>query len=252
MTLKKRLLPCLDVDAGRVVKGVAFKNLVDAGDPAELAERYERDGADEIIFLDITATHENRGIFVETVRRTADRLAIPLTVGGGLRTLEEIRAVLRAGADKVSLNSAAVRDPDFLRAAAAEFGDQCVVLAIDAARDDAGARRVAVRGGRELTGLDPAAWALRGAELGAGEILLTVMDRDGTGRGYDLELTGEIAAAVTVPVIASGGAGNARHVVDAFKLADADAALLAGTLHRGELTIPEVKRAMRDAGLPVR
>lgn len=252
MTLKKRIIPCLDVDHGRVVKGVAFAQLRDAGDPAELARRYEEQGADEIVFLDISATHENRDILLETVSRTADELSIPLCVGGGLRSIEDIRAVLRAGADKVALNSAAVRDPEFLRAAAEEFGGQCVVLAIDAGRDASGRSRVFVRGGREATDLEPVEWARRGAALGAGEILLTVISRDGAQGGYDLELTGAVAEAVAVPVIASGGAGALDHFGELFRLTGADAALLASTLHRGQLTIPDIKIALHQQGIPMR
>lgn len=252
MTLKKRIIPCLDVSGGRVVKGVAFQNLRDAGDPAQLAARYEAEGADEIIFLDITATHEGRDILTDAVRKTADELSIPLSVGGGLRTLADIRAVLRAGADKVSLNSAAVRDPEFLRAAAAEFGEQCIILAIDAGRLPSGERKVFVRGGREETALDPVTWAQRGVELGAGEILLTVMDRDGAQTGYDLELTRAVAEAVPVPVIASGGAGSISHVVTLFRHSEAEAALLASTLHDGIFTIAQLKETLHREGIPVR
>lgn len=252
MTLKKRIIPCLDVSGGRVVKGVAFQNLRAAGDPAQLAARYEAEGADEIVFLDITATHEGRDILTDAVRKTADELSIPLSVGGGLRTLADIRAVLRAGADKVSLNSAAVRDPEFLRAAAAEFGEQCIILAIDAGRLPSGARKVFVRGGREETALDPVAWAQRGVELGAGEILLTVMDRDGAQTGYDLELTRAVAEAVPVPVIASGGAGSIAHVVTLFRHSEAEAALLASTLHDGVFTISQLKETLHREGIAVR
>ena len=252
MTLKKRIIPCLDVSGGRVVKGVAFQNLRDAGDPAQLAARYEAEGADEIVFLDITATHEGREILTDAVRKTADELSIPLSVGGGLRTIADIRAVLRAGADKVSLNSAAVRDPEFLRAAAAEFGEQCIILAIDAGRLASGERKVFVRGGREETALDPVAWAQRGVELGAGEILLTVMDRDGAQTGYDLELTRAVAEAVPVPVIASGGAGAIAHVVSLFRHSEAEAALLASTLHDGVFTIAQLKETLHREGIAVR
>ena len=252
MTLKKRIIPCLDVDHGRVVKGVAFSGLRDAGDPAELARRYEDQGADEIVFLDISATHEDRDILLDTVRRTARDLSIPLCVGGGLRSIDDIRAVLRAGADKVALNSAAVSRPEFLREAAAEFGCQCIVLAIDAGRDEAGRLRVFTRGGREVTELDPIEWARQGAALGAGEILLTVIARDGAQRGYDLELTEAVAQAVEVPVIASGGAGAIEHFSELFRLTGADAALLASTLHRGQLTIPDIKIALHQQGIPMR
>jgi cyclase len=252
MTLKKRIIPCLDVDHGRVVKGVAFSDLRDAGDPAELALRYETQGADEIVFLDISATHEDRAILLDTVRRTAHDLSIPLCVGGGLRTVDDIRAVLRAGADKAALNSAAVSRPEFLREAADEFGCQCIVLAVDAGRDAAGQLRVFTRGGREATELDPVAWVKQGAALGAGEILLTVIDRDGAQRGYDLELTEAVAQAVQIPVIASGGAGTVPHFTELFNLTGADAALLASTLHRGQLTIPDIKIALHQRGIPVR
>jgi cyclase len=251
VSLTRRLIVCLDVDNGRVVKGTQFVGLRDVGDPVELATRYEAEGADEIVFLDITATHEGRGTTLELARRTAERLFIPLTIGGGIDSVESMSAALRAGADKVGVNSAAVRRPALISEGADRFGAQCIVASIDAKRD--GDRwRVYVAGGRTPTERDAVEWAVECARLGAGEILLTSIDRDGARTGYDLELTRAIAAAVSVPVIASGGAGTAEHVCDAIALGNADAALVAGILHDGTTTARALKDAMRAASLPVR
>lgn len=251
MSLTRRLIVCLDVDRGRVVKGTQFVGLRDVGDPVELATRYEAEGADEIVFLDITATHERRGTTLELARRTAERLFIPLTIGGGVDSVEAMGAALRAGADKVGVNSAAVRRPALLTEAADRFGAQCVVASIDAKWD--GERwRVFTAGGRTPTELDAVAWATECAARGAGEILLTSIDRDGARNGYDLELTRAVAAAVSVPVIASGGAGTAAHVRDAIALGGADAALVAGILHDGSTTVRALKDGMRAGSLPVR
>jgi cyclase len=249
--LTHRVIACLDVKDGRVVKGTGFVNLRDAGDPVVLAERYEAQGADEIVYLDISATDEARGTLLDLVRRTAERLFIPLTVGGGMRTVEDIANALRAGADKTAINSAAVRRPELLTQAASRFGSQCVVASIDALRK--GARwEVYVNGGREPTGLDAIDWAARCAELGAGEILLTSIDRDGARSGYDIELVSRVARAVSVPVVASGGAGSAGHIADAFIRGGADAALLAGVLHDGTTDIRTVKSGLRAASIAVR
>ncbi len=250
--LAKRIIPCLDVKDGRVVKGVRFVDLRDAGDPAQAAEAYDAAGADELVFLDITASHERRKIMLEVVRRTAERAFMPLTVGGGTASLEDIRALLLAGADKVSVNTAAVKDPDLIREAAERFGSQCIVLAIDAKARPGGGWEVFVHGGRTPTGLEAVDWASRGAALGAGEILLTSMDRDGTKDGYDLALTAAVAGAVPVPVIASGGAGRAEHLYAALTDGGADAALAASIFHFGELSIPQVKAYLRERGVPVR
>ncbi len=248
----KRVIPCLDVDAGRVVKGTNFVDLRDAGDPVELAERYDAEGADELVFLDITATHEKRDTIVELARRTADNVFIPFTIGGGIRSVQDAQAVLDAGADKVSVNSAAVARPELLDELAAVFGAQCVVLAIDArARDDASGWEVFVAGGRTPTGRDAVAWAREGVERGAGEILLTSMDRDGTNDGYDLPLTAAVAETVAVPVIASGGAGTLDHLVEALQ-AGADAALAASIFHYGRYTIAEAHAHLAAAGIPSR
>lgn len=251
MTLTRRLIVCLDVDRGRVVKGTQFVGLRDVGDPVELATRYETEGADEIVFLDITATHEARSTTLELARRTAQRLFIPLTIGGGIDSVEAMSAALRAGADKVGVNSAAVKRPELITAGAERFGAQCIVASIDAKREGDG-WRVYVAGGRRPTGLDAIEWAAECARRGAGEILLTSIDRDGARDGYDLELTRAVAAAVSVPVIASGGAGNAAHVRDAIVQGGADAALVAGILHDGTATVAQLKAAMRAASLPVR
>jgi cyclase len=246
----KRVIPCLDVAGGRVVKGTRFLDLRDAGDPVELAALYDREGADELVFLDIAATHEERDTIVELARRTADEVFVPFTIGGGIRQVEDAQAVLDAGADKVGVNSAAVARPDLISELSGVFGDQCVVLAIDARRRPDG-WEVVVAGGRTPTGRDVVAWAREGVERGAGEILLTSMDRDGTNDGYDLELTRAVSEAVGVPVIASGGAGELEHLAEALQ-AGADAVLAASIFHFGRFSIPETKRHLLDAGLPVR
>ena len=248
----KRVIPCLDVDAGRVVKGTEFVNLRDAGDPVQLAAHYDSEGADEVVFLDITATHEKRDTVAELARRTADDVFVPFTIGGGIRSVEDAQAVLDAGADKISVNSAAVADPGLIDELARVFGAQCVVLAIDAKRRDDGAGwEVFVAGGRTPTGRDAVAWAREGVERGAGEILLTSMDRDGTEDGYDLELTAAVAEAVGVPVIASGGAGDLKHLVEALE-AGADAVLCASIFHYGRFRVREAKEALAAAGVRVR
>jgi cyclase len=252
--LLKRVIPCLDVDRGRVVKGTNFVDIRDAGDPVELAVRYQDEGADEIVFLDITATHERRETVAELARRCADDVFIPFTIGGGIRSVADAQAVLDAGADKVSVNSAAVERPELIGELAEVFGAQCVVLAIDARRrgGEAAGYEVLVHGGRNETGREAVEWAREGVERGAGEILLTSMDRDGTEDGYELELTRAVAEAVDVPVIASGGAGTLDHLVDAVEQGLADAVLCASIFHYGQYTVGEAKRRMRDAGLPVR
>jgi imidazole glycerol-phosphate synthase subunit HisF len=253
--LAKRILPCLDVKAGRVVKGINFVALRDAGDPVELAQAYNEAGADELVFLDITATHEDRGIIYDVVRRTAEQVFIPLTVGGGVNNVDNIKQLLRSGADKVSINSAAVRDPDFITQAARQFGDQCIVVAIDARRREDPNKPgwdVYVRGGRENTGLDAIAWAKEMVRRGAGELLVTSMDADGTQAGYDLSLTRQIADLVSVPVVASGGAGNCEHIYEAVTEGKAEAALLASLLHFGQLTVSEIKNYLRERSVPVR
>jgi cyclase len=249
--LLRRVIPCLDVDKGRVVKGTNFVDIRDAGDPVELAERYEAEGADELVFLDITASHEKRDTVVQLARRCADNVFIPFTIGGGVRSTEDAQAVLDAGADKVSVNSAAVQRPELLGEMAEVFGAQCVVLAIDAKRTDDG-YEVFLNGGRLPTGIDAVQWAREGAERGAGEILLTSMDRDGTEDGYELELTRAVADAVEIPVIASGGAGALEHLVDAVEKGGADAVLCASIFHYGTYSVLEAKQAMSNAGIPVR
>jgi len=249
--LLKRVIPCLDVDNGRVVKGVEFVDIRDAGDPVELAARYQDEGADEIVFLDITASHEKRETAAALARRCADDIFIPFTIGGGVRSAEDGQAVLDAGADKVSVNSAAVARPNLLGELADVFGAQCVVLAIDARREGEG-YGVYVNGGRTATGRDAVQWAREGGERGAGEILLTSMDRDGTEDGYELELTRAVADAVDVPVIASGGAGRLQHLVEAVEQGGADAVLCASIFHYGRHSVREAKQAMRAAGVPVR
>lgn len=249
--LTRRIIPCLDVKGGRVVKGVRFQDLKDVGDPAELAQRYEREGADEIVFLDISATIEERRTTEDVVRRTAERLFIPLTVGGGIRSYDDVKRMLRAGADKVSLNTAAVDTPALLTEAARDFGSQCVVVAIDSKRE-AGGHRVYVRAGTKAANLDTVDWARKSASLGAGEILLTSIDADGTTQGYDCELTSAVATAVSVPVIASGGCGNAGHMLDVFTKGRADAALAASIFHYGQTTVRAVKEELRARGLPMR
>jgi imidazole glycerol-phosphate synthase subunit HisF len=250
--LLKRVIPCLDVDKGRVVKGIEFVNIRDAGDPVELAARYQDEGADEIVFLDITASHERRETVARLARRCADDVFIPFTIGGGIRSVEDAQAVLDAGADKVSVNSAAVARPELLGELADVFGAQCVVLAIDARRRPDGDYEVLVNGGRTETGREGVEWAREGTERGAGEILLTSMDRDGTEDGYELELTRRVADTVEVPVIASGGAGEPQHLVDAVKEGGADAVLCASIFHYGRHTVREAKEQMRVAGIPVR
>jgi cyclase len=254
MTLAKRILPCLDVDAGRVVKGTRFVNLRDAGDPVELAARYDAEGADELVFLDITATVEGRAATLDVIGRTAEQVFIPLTVGGGVRTEDDVRALLRAGADKVAINSAAVREPSLLARCAERFGTQCIVIAIDAKRrGDDGGWDVHVDAGRTPTGLDAVAWAAEATERhGAGEVLLTSMDRDGTGEGYDLELLSAVGGAVTVPLVASGGAGRVEHFAQALTEGRADAALAASRFHFEELTIRDVKEYLERREIPVR
>lgn len=251
--LVRRIVPCLDIKDGRVVKGIRFVELRDAGDPVELARAYENSGADELVFLDITATVEGRKATREVVRAVAAELTIPFAVGGGVNSVDDVRSLLRAGCDKVSLNSAAVRTPEVLEAAAAEFGSQCVVLAIDArSREDSGGWEVVIDGGRTETGLDAVEWAARGTRLGAGEILLTSMDRDGTKSGFDIPLTRAVRDAVNVPVIASGGAGGEDDFARVFLEADADAALAASLFHFGELAIPDLKDALLAKGIPIR
>jgi len=251
--LLKRVIPCLDVHEGRVVKGTNFVDLRDAGDPVELAARYEAAGADELVFLDITASSDKRATIVELARRTADDVFIPFTIGGGVRSVRDAQGVLDAGADKVSINSAAVTRPELVGELAEVFGAQAVVLAIDARRRaDGSGYEVVVNGGRTATGLDAVAWAREGVERGAGEILLTSMDRDGTEDGYELELTRLVAEAVSVPVIASGGAGNPDHLVEAIATGRADAVLCASIFHYGQYTVGDAKRRMREAGVPVR
>jgi imidazole glycerol-phosphate synthase subunit HisF len=258
--LAKRILPCLDVKAGRVVKGVNFVNLQDAGDPVELAQLYNQEGADELVFLDITATHEDRSIIFDVVHRTAEQVFIPLTVGGGIQDLETIKKLLRAGADKVSINSAAVRDPELLNRASDRFGCSCIVVAIDARRRtdpnapgwDVPGWDVYVRGGRENTGLDAIAWAKEVEARGAGELLVTSMDADGTQAGYDLELTRRIAEQVNIPVIASGGAGCCEHIQTVLTDGGAEAALLASLLHYGQLSIGQIKQHLHQHQIPVR
>lgn len=256
MGLAKRIIPCLDVDAGRVVKGVRFVNIRDAGDPVEVARRYDEQGADEITFLDITASSDERETMVDIVRAVASEVFIPLTVGGGIRELEDIRRMLQAGADKVSINTAAVKNPDFVSAAAQRFGSQCIVVAIDAKRVSAPGESsrwdIFTHGGRQDTGIDAVEWAREMCARGAGELLLTSMDRDGTGTGFDLELTRVISDAVTIPIIASGGVGNLAHLADGITEGKADAVLAASIFHFGEYTIREAKELMAGRNIEVR
>jgi cyclase len=256
MSLAKRIIPCLDVDNGRVVKGVKFVDIRDAGDPVEIARRYDREGADEITFLDITATHDNRDTLVHVVEQVASEVFIPLTVGGGIRTLDDIRRMLNAGADKVGINSAAVFNPDFVREAAERFGSQCIVVAIDAKKvslsDEPDQWEIFTHGGRKPTGIDAIVWAKKMVGNGAGEILLTSMDRDGTREGFDLPLTRAISEAVTVPVIASGGVGNLDHLADGVIEGKADAVLAASIFHFAEYTIEQAKKHMASRGIEVR
>jgi len=250
--LTRRIIPCLDVTAGRVVKGTRFLGLRDAGDPVELAALYNQQGADELVFLDITASSDERQTMVDVVARTADQVFIPLTVGGGIRSVEDMRRMLRSGADKVSVNSAALADPALINRGAFAFGNQCIVLAIDARRRPDGSYEVYSHGGRKPTGRDAVGWAMEGVQRGAGEILLTSMDADGAKDGFELILTAAIAQAVTVPVIASGGAGHAGHMADALTIGQADAVLAASIFHYGELTIDQVKQELAQRGIPVR
>ena len=250
--LAKRIIPCLDVRDGRVVKGVNFVNIRDAGDPVELARFYSDQGADEIVFLDITATHEARKTVADVVERTAEQVFVPLTVGGGIRTLDDFRELLRAGADKISVNSAAVARPELITEAAERFGSQCVVLAVDARSWGDGTWEVVVAGGRKPTGLDLLDWVKRGEALGAGEILLTSMDADGTKAGFDLSMTKAVTEAVGIPVIASGGCGSLSHFAEVFEETGCDAALAASLFHFGELTVPQVKDYLRARNIPVR
>ncbi|MDD5200673.1 MAG: imidazole glycerol phosphate synthase subunit HisF [Terrimicrobiaceae bacterium] len=250
--LAKRIIPCLDVTDGRVVKGTKFLNLRDAGDPVECAKAYDAQGADELVFLDITASSDDRATMIDVVARTADQCFMPLTVGGGIRSVSDMRAMLLAGADKVSINTAAIRDPGLVRAGAEAFGSQCIVVAIDAKRNTAGGWTVYTHGGRNATELDGVTWARHVAELGAGEILLTSMDADGTCAGYDIALTAAVSGAVTIPVIASGGAGSLEHLGDVLSAGKADAVLAASIFHFGEYTIAEAKRHLAAQGVPVR
>ena len=253
--LAKRVIPCLDVHEGRVVKGTNFVNLRDAGDPVQIAQRYELEGADELVFLDITASHENRAIMLDVVRRTAEQVFMPLTVGGGIRTIEDIRQLLQAGCDKVSINSTACKNPDFVRQASERFGAQCIVVNIDpkrVLRDGKEFWEVHINGGRTPTGLEAVEWARQVEALGAGEIVLTSMDRDGTKDGYDLPITAAVSDAVQIPVVASGGAGHPLHLIQAIQTGHADAVLAASIFHFGEFTIQETKRLMAEHGIPVR
>ncbi|HJT21385.1 MAG TPA: imidazole glycerol phosphate synthase subunit HisF [Nitrospira sp.] len=251
--LTKRIIPCLDVKDGRVVKGISFVDLRDAGDPVEIAAVYDREGADELCFLDITASHENRKTIIDVVERTAARVFMPVTVGGGVRTLDDIRALLSAGADKVSINTAAVQRPEFVKEAAERFGTQCIVVAVDAKRIGAsGGWEVFTHGGRRPTGLDAVEWAKRMEEYGAGEILLTSMDQDGRQNGYDLELTAAVSGAASIPVIASGGVGTLEHLYDGFVKGKADAVLAASIFHFRTYTIQQAKTYLRERGVPVR
>ena len=252
MSLKVRVVVCLDVKDGRVVKGTRFQGLRDVGDPVELAHRYEGEGADEVVFLDVSASQEGRGTLLDVVRRTAEVLFIPLTVGGGVRSVEDVGPLLRAGADKVSVNTAALAKPRLLTEGAARFGSQCMVVSIDAARDEGGTWKAFTHGGRQLTGKDAVAWAVEATERGAGEVLLTSIDRDGVRTGYDIDLTRAVSERVHVPVVASGGAGDASHLRDAFREGHASAALVAGILHDGLTTVGDLKEALSDWGVDVR
>ncbi|MDR3551752.1 MAG: imidazole glycerol phosphate synthase subunit HisF [Clostridia bacterium] len=250
--LAKRIIPCLDVDRGSVVKGINFVGIREVGDPVECAAEYDRQGADEIVFLDITATHEHRATMADVVRRTAKKVFVPLTVGGGIRTIDDFREILRAGADKVSINSAAVRDKTLVARAADKFGNQCVVVAIDARRNGSGGFNVVINGGRIDTGLDALAWAVEVESLGCGELLVTSMDADGTKNGFDKELTQAVSSRVKIPVIASGGGGSLAHFSELFEQTGADAALAASLFHYRELTVGEVKRYLNEKNIPVR
>jgi len=250
--LAKRIIPCLDVDRGRVVKGTKFLNLRDAGDPVECAKEYDRQGADELVFLDITASHEGRATMIDVVARTASECFMPVTVGGGIRTVDDMRAMLKAGADKTSINTAAILNPELVRAGADRFGSQCIVVAIDAKRTGTNQWGVFTHGGRKPTGLDAVAWARQVAELGAGEILLTSMDADGTKAGYDVALTRAISEAVSIPVIASGGAGTLAHMAEVLTAGKADAVLAASVFHFGEYKVADVKKFLQEQGIEVR
>ncbi len=250
--LTKRIIPCLDVKDGRVVKGIQFLNLKDAGDPVECAKGYDRQNADELVFLDITASHEKRKTMISVVEKVAESIYIPFTVGGGIQEISEIRELLKAGCDKISVNTAAIEAPSLIQKASRRFGSQCIVLAIDARSEKNGSWRVYSHGGRKVTDLEAVEWAKKGEKLGAGEILLTSMDRDGAQNGYDLELLRRVSESVRIPVIASGGAGNCEHFAEAFLNARADACLAASVFHFGALKIPEVKTYLRQKGIPVR
>lgn len=250
--LAKRIIPCLDIKDGRVVKGVNFVNIRDAGDPVEAAIEYEKQGADEIAFLDITATHEKRNIMINVIEKAAENVFMPITVGGGIRTIEDIRSLFAAGADKVSINSEAVKNPDFIKEAANKFGSQAVIAAIDAKSREDGSWEVVIAGGRKRTGLDAVTWAKTMEDFGAGEILLTSMDKDGMKTGYDIELTKAVSQAVTIPVIASGGVGTMEHFYEGFQYGLADAALAASVFHFQEMTILEVKEYLKNKNIPVR
>ena len=254
MTLAKRIIPCLDVDKGRVVKGVNFLNIRDAGDPIEIAKRYDDEGADEITMLDITASHETRDTTYKTVENIASQVFIPLTVGGGVRKIEDIKKLLRSGADKVSINTAAVENPDFVKEAADKFGSQCIVVAVDAKlkEDSSSSWEVVTYGGRNRTGIDVQEWTAQMADYGAGEILLTSMDRDGTKEGFDNKLVFQVASSIDIPVIASGGVGNLQHLIDGIQIGGAEAVLAASIFHFSEFTIQEAKDAMKDSGIVVR
>lgn len=250
--LAKRIIPCLDIKDGRVVKGVNFVNIKDAGDPVEAAIEYEKQGADEIAFLDITATHENRNIMINIIEKAAENVFMPITVGGGIRSVNDIRNLFAAGADKVSINSEAVKNPDFIKEAANKFGSQAIIAAIDAKMNEDGFWEVVIAGGRKKTGINAVEWAKTMEEFGAGEILLTSMDKDGMKTGYDIELTKAVSENVTIPVIASGGVGSMEHFYDGFKYGKADAALAASVFHFQEMTISEVKHYLKEKGIPVR
>lgn len=250
--ISKRIIPCLDVNKGRVVKGVSFINLRDAGDPVELAAFYDREGADEIVFLDITASHERRKTVVELASRTAEKVFIPYTIGGGIDSIEDIREILRKGADKISMNTSAVKNPGLIAESSKVFGSQCIVVAIDAKKAGSNHWEVFIHGGRTPTGLDAVGWAIEVQKLGAGEILLTSMDKDGTKDGYDIELTRAVVSSVNIPVIASGGAGSLEHLRDVFTQANADAALVASIFHYGEHTVREAKKYLKSQGINIR
>jgi len=250
--ISKRIIPCLDVNKGRVVKGVSFINLRDAGDPVELAAFYDREGADEIVFLDITASHERRKTVIELASRAAEKVFIPYTIGGGIDSIEDIRELLKKGADKISINTSAVKNPELISESSKVFGSQCIVVAIDAKKTGSGHWEVFIHGGRTPTGLDAVMWAVEAQKLGAGEILLTSMDKDGTRDGYDIELTKATVSSVNIPVIASGGAGNLEHIRDVFIQADADAALVASIFHYGEHTVRETKEYLKSQGINIR